>query len=99
MKKRSVALASLTLALTLGASVAVAAATARVPLLPQNAVATQHAHAGDSGTRETSGPASGAHPMNHGFFVSQAAHTCDHGAQAVHGKCVSAVAQSSKGKN
>jgi len=99
MKKRSVALVSLTLAVTLGASIAVAAATARVPALPQNAAVTQHAHITDSSTTGNSGPASGTHPMNHGFFVSQAAHTCIHGARAVHGMCVRALAQSSKGKN
>src|SRR5215510_7124966 len=89
MKKRSVALASLTLAVTLGASIAVAAAT---PALSHNTAAAQHTHIGNSG------PASSAHPMNHGFFVSQAAHSCSQGAHAVHGTCVHAVAQSSKGK-
>src|SRR5262245_39145150 len=84
MKKRSVALASLILALTLGASVAVATAAAGIPIQPQHAAATQHVHAGDGGTLRDSGPASSAHPVNHGFFVSQAAHNCDHGAHAVH---------------
>jgi len=92
VKRRSVALATLTLAVTLGAGVTMAAATAKVPALSHNTAATQHTHMGNSG------PASSAHPMNHGFFVSQAAHTCHHGTHAVHGTCVRQVAQSAKGK-
>jgi hypothetical protein len=89
MSKRTRLFVSLALALFLAAGVATAAAAAGVSLLPQHTAATQHA---------ASGAASGSHPTNHGSFVSKAAHNCGHGAHAVHGKCVRAVARSSAGK-
>jgi hypothetical protein len=82
MNKQIAVLASLTLAMTVGAVMQ---------------------HAGDTGdsalTADTSeADAAATRPMNHGFFVSKAAHTCEHGSHAVHGKCVRVVAQSSMGK-
>ena len=104
MKHYRPALVALVLALTLGAGVATAAATSGGRMLPQDTTMTQHAHAGNTATNaanattEDRGPAAGAHPANHGMFVSQAAHSCGQGAHAVHGTCVRAVAQSAKGK-
>ena len=46
----------------------------------------------------TPSPSESPGSSNHGSVVSAAAHSCPHGAGGVHGKCVSAVAQSNAGK-
>ena len=107
MKKHIAALAALTLAVSVGASIAAAAGSrAGTPAPPQSAVMQRAGDTGDStditgagDTADTSdGDAAATHRMNHGFFVSKAAHTCAHGSHAVHGNCVRVVAQSSMGK-
>ncbi|HEV2238326.1 MAG TPA: hypothetical protein VGR57_16815 [Ktedonobacterales bacterium] len=56
-------------------------------------------HGGSNdGRRDHGSSAQGAHPANHGEFVSRAAHDCGHGKGDVHGDCVSAVAKSAQGK-
>jgi hypothetical protein len=46
----------------------------------------------------TATPSGSPSSQNHGAIVSAAAHNCPHGPNGVHGKCVSAVAQSDAGK-
>jgi hypothetical protein len=86
---RTRALAALILVLTLSLSVVTGVALARGATLPLPTALT-HLAGGGGG--------SGTHPANHGAAVSKAAHTCAHGAHAVHGKCVRSVAKSAAGK-
>jgi hypothetical protein len=86
---RTRAFVSLILALVLGVSIVTGVAVARGAVQPQSATVTHLAG---------SGSGSSSHPVNHGSFVSKAAHTCPHGAHGVHGKCVRKVAKSSAGK-
>ena len=99
MKKHIAALAALTLAVSVGASIAAAAGSrAGTPAPQQSAVLQRAGDTGDSTDTTGAGDTAATHRMNHGFFVSKAAHTCAHGSHAVHGNCVRVVAQSSMGK-
>jgi hypothetical protein len=55
--------------------------------------ASRHSQAPSATTDETSGAKAGTHPCNHGFYVSQAAHSKKGGAY------VKQIAQSDLGKN